>query len=580
MPNLLAMSFEGNLAPTFQLRALREGARPDGWGLGFYPGGEPSAVVIKEPAPPEGGPRAALIEQWDHTFGSIFVVHVRRARWGSVSDANTQPFARSYAGRDWIFGHSGSLTAELERPEAVRFEPVGSTDTELAFCELLERFAAKGWRSLADADLGTVHGWFEEIGKLGDLTTVLCDGRDLAFYADPTGSGLWIYELRPPYAEVVMGDEDLVMDLTKRHGVVPRKGLIVSSTPLSPLSKLEAMWVPVAPGSLTVVRQGAITRIIETSPNQPGGVPFARMIVPPRPGRAEARRLIVTHRTVYSYENPVERSTHLLRLEPVHDRLQRLVDFDLRVSIEGRARGFEDVFGNRVRRYLIERPFSELVVEARSTIEVLDRDPLYGQPLHQRWTIPLGWMPWQRQILQPFLLPAELPETELLELTDYGMSFVERNDYDLLGTLLDMNQTIFREYRYQPGSTQLNTSAFRVYSARAGVCQDFTNLFISLARLLGIPARYVCGYIYCGPKNPNQVQSEASHAWVQVYIPEVGWRGFDPTNGVATQTDHVRVAVGRNYLDATPTSGTIYIGGDGTETLKVEVSVDDADRRR
>jgi transglutaminase-like putative cysteine protease len=182
-------------------------------------------------------------------------------------------------------------------------------------------------------------------------------------------------------------------------------------------------------------------------------------------------------------------------------------------------------------------------------------------------------MPWQRQTLQPYLLPPELPESQLQELTEYAMSFVERNDYDLLDTLLDLNSTIFREYKYVQGATTHATTPFDVYTERRGVCQDFTNLFICLTRLHGVPARYTCGYVYTGPKHANQVQSEASHAWVQVYLPEVGWRGFDPTNGIITQTDHVRVAVGRNYVDATPTSGTIFVGG-GTETLKVDVRVE------
>jgi transglutaminase-like putative cysteine protease len=124
-----------------------------------------------------------------------------------------------------------------------------------------------------------------------------------------------------------------------------------------------------------------------------------------------------------------------------------------------------------------------------------------------------------------------------------------------------------------PGATTLGTTAFDVYARRRGVCQDFTNLFICLARLLSVPARYVCGYLFTGPKDPNRRQAEASHAWVQVYLPGVGWRGLDPTNGIVTNTNHVRLAVGRNYLDATPTSGTLYVGGGG-ETLDVEVSVD------
>jgi transglutaminase-like putative cysteine protease len=210
-------------------------------------------------------------------------------------------------------------------------------------------------------------------------------------------------------------------------------------------------------------------------------------------------------------------------------------------------------------------------------IEVLDVDPLGFRPLHVSSTIPLVWMPWQRQVLDPFLLPPELAESELGELAEYAMSFVKRNEYDLLATLLDINDTIHREFAYQQGSTNVLTSAFDVYVNRRGVCQDFTNLFICLARLLGVPARYVCGYIYTGPKSaepePQHRQGEASHAWVQLYLPHVGWKGFDPTNGVLTQTDHVRVAVGRNYLDATPTSGTIFVGGGG-ETLSVEVTVE------
>jgi transglutaminase-like putative cysteine protease len=133
-----------------------------------------------------------------------------------------------------------------------------------------------------------------------------------------------------------------------------------------------------------------------------------------------------------------------------------------------------------------------------------------------------------------------------------------------------MNASIFVDYQYKSGSTSLSTTAFDVFANRRGVCQDFANLFICLARLIGVPARYACGYLYTGPQHPNSRMADASHAWVQVYLPEVGWRGFDPTNGVLTQTDHVRVAVGRNYTDATPTSGTIYVGGGG-ETLQVEV---------
>jgi transglutaminase-like putative cysteine protease len=137
-----------------------------------------------------------------------------------------------------------------------------------------------------------------------------------------------------------------------------------------------------------------------------------------------------------------------------------------------------------------------------------------------------------------------------------------------------MNLTIYRDFKYVSGSTTLATTPFDVYCNRRGVCQDFANLLICLARLLSIPARYRVGYIYTGGNYENKVQSEASHAWVELYLPWMGWQGFDPTNGCLVGRDHVRVACGRNYRDATPTSGTIYKGG-GTETLSVDVRVQD-----
>src|SRR5438105_2247239 len=107
-------------------------------------------------------------------------------------------------------------------------------------------------------------------------------------------------------------------------------------------------------------------------------------------------------------------------------------------------------------------------------------------------------MPWESKMLTPYLSPIELPETKLNELYAYGMSFVERNHQDLLETLFDMNLTLFREYAYVPGSSSLKTNPYEVYVNKKGVCQDFANLFICLARLLNIPARYVCSYVYTG----------------------------------------------------------------------------------
>lgn len=591
MPNLLAMSFEGGLAPSFDLTCLRPGGKlPDGWGLGYYPGGEPSASVLKEPAPARGSIRSALVKAWEHLESSIFLLHIRLATWGTLSDANTQPFCRSFRGRDWLIGHSGSLSERLEVDAPPAFQPVGSTDTEAIFCRLLAWLDERGHKSLDDVDPAALRAWLDDMNAHGALTLVLTDGRDLAVYADREGRGqAFAWQVMPPYDQLAVADEDLDLDLTRR-GAKSRKGVIISTDPLlarfvpgglpmqpgvpAPASIVaEPAWERIPPGHLILVRQGAVRAeagpaASHTSASSPTRALYRRLAA--RPARAEVQRYEVTHRTVYRYTTPIERSTHLFRLTPAHDRLQRLLSHELRVSVDGQHHDYEDVFGNRARRLLIDTPYTELAIEATSRVELTDTDPLSFQPLHARTAVPLVWMPWQRQVLQPYLLPPELPETQLAELTEYAMSFVERNGHDVLDTLLDLNHSIHEEYEYRQGSTTIFTTPFEVYANRRGVCQDFTNLFICLARLLGVPARYVCGYIYTGPKHENQRQAEASHAWAQVYLPEAGWKGFDPTNGILTQTQHIRVAVGRNYLDATPTSGTIYVGGGG-ERLEVDV---------
>ncbi|WP_437753304.1 transglutaminase family protein [Sorangium sp. So ce1389] len=285
-----------------------------------------------------------------------------------------------------------------------------------------------------------------------------------------------------------------------------------------------------------------------------------------------SRKLRVVHTTTYTYDRPVERSVHKLHLCPMYDWDQRVLSHTLSIAPEVPTVEFEDVFGNRATRFEITTPYTALRISADSTVELLDADPLAFAKKRIRPAFPLVWMPWEQAMIAPYVRPVELPDRQLQELFDYAMSFVERNDADLLETLFAINLTLFREYQYVPGSTNLTTTPHDVFASRRGVCQDFANLFICLARLLGIPARYVCGYIYTGNVGANRAGSDATHAWVQLYIPNIGWKGFDPTNGVLTSLDHVRVGYGRNTLDATPTAGTLYTSAAETMTVDVTVS--------
>src|SRR3977135_2930911 len=164
MPNLLALSFEGTLTPAFDLHCLDPSRTPpDGWGIACYPGGEPATLVLKEAAPSHGSIRSALVSAWERLESSIFVVHIRTATWGAITEANTQPLQRAWGRRDWIIAHSGSLEHRL--PQPTRFEPVGSTDSEQILCDLLGRAAEKDYRSLADIPAPTLLSWLHALTR-------------------------------------------------------------------------------------------------------------------------------------------------------------------------------------------------------------------------------------------------------------------------------------------------------------------------------------------------------------------------------------------------------------------------------
>ena len=281
----------------------------------------------------------------------------------------------------------------------------------------------------------------------------------------------------------------------------------------------------------------------------------------------------IVHETHYKYTAPLSFSKHLFRLQPVQDTEQTLLSYEFKISVHGEVCNFMGAFGNQASFVMIQEPYTELKITSEAVVCIGSVDKKV-ELAHQSRTLPMIWMPWDRIMMEAFLRPPELPESELFELAEYAMSFVKKNNNDVLEVITDMNETIFKEYAYVPGSTTLWTTPYQVYLQRQGVCQDFANLLISLARLLNIPARYRVGYIYTGGDYENKIQSDASHAWVEVFLPYLGWIGFDPTNGCLAGKNHIKVACGRHYNDATPTSGTIFNAPAGTqESLSTTVRV-------
>lgn len=601
MSQLVALSFDANAAPSIRFAppvgsdSTADTEASYGWGIGWYPSSERGASVLKDPTSSSGEGVSDVLGGWNRFRSTLFVCHLRgHVRPRNQEDA--QPFVRSYGGRQWIFAHDGDLTPDWAEafplPEDPAFEPLGRTDSEHAFCLLLSRLHALGHRSLAEVAPQELYAWLSELGRGGKLNVMLADGDYIAVYRDAQGQGEIFWKRRvPPHttSELRSGGLDIVLDAPLDAN---RTSLVFSSAALG-----GQPWEAMAPGELLLVRRGAVlwssereidaarsgsgTRDgartaalqVEAGQQAPAAQPLPSSPASSRP-EAVARTLSVVHETRYVYGVPVERSRHRLLLRPLEDRVQRVEAFSLAIEPATSLFDYEDVFGNEAVALELEEPYDDLRITSRATVRVGPGHTLEQRAAHRRHSIPLVWMPWQRQMLNAYLLPHELPESQLNELSEFAMSFVERNDYDLVGTLLDLNETLHRDFEYVSGSTTVATTAFEVYQSRRGVCQDFANLMICLARLLQIPARYRMGYIFTGADYQNQIQSEASHAWAELYLPQIGWHGLDPTNGIQVGPNHVRVACGRNYRDATPTSGTVY-GGGGTETLTISVRVED-----
>lgn len=554
-------------------RERRSGEAGRGWGVVWYPDEESGLRQLAEPAVTAQSALLPLIGDAGHVRARLLMAH--RQGTGEWHDAAAlQPIVRSWAGRAWSWCRLGSEAgaarqlAEALDGEDGRFQPVGSSAAEAAGCQLLFVLDRLGARRLGDLPPERLHELLLGLDDLGLESFAITDGDDVAVYQGRAlAHPLAWRRVRPTAWYAPLPTAAFTLALAGVHERRPTAVVVAAVDAQVPHDG----WTPLLPGQLLVARGGELG--FDSHAGQPAVAvagprpPLPRRRVPPA-----LRTLRVEHRTIYRYGAAVRRSAHLFRLRPVIDAAQSLLEHRLTLSVDARRSEFEDVFGNLAVAAEIEQAYEELVITSCSRVRVDAAQGLVLPPLG-RHRLPLVWMPWQRQMMLPYLLPPELPESELRELSDYAAAAMRRADRDLVGTLGELNATIHRDYAYVSGSTNLETTPFEVYQQRRGVCQDFANLFICLARLLGMPARYRTGYIHTGNDHGNRLQSDASHAWVEVYIPECGWRGFDPTNGTLAGADHVRVACGRHFRDAAPTSGTIFAGGGG-ETLEVHVRVE------
>ena len=273
-------------------------------------------------------------------------------------------------------------------------------------------------------------------------------------------------------------------------------------------------------------------------------------------------RIRISHATTYHYDTPPTGVTQIMRLTPRNHDGQYVVDWRIDLSQDCRLHQHEDAFGNLTHSFTAEGPFNELAVTVDGEVEMQDMHGLVNGAVER---FPPGLF-----LRETALTQADATITEFALATRAGAG----NTGDTLALLHELMKALNREIIFDTSPTQTVTTAAEAFALRRGVCQDLTHIFIAAARQLGIPARYIGGHFY---RADGVTAQEAGHAWVEAFIENLGWIGFDPTNGISTTDAHVRVAAGLDYLGAAPVRGTRY-GGSG-ETLKVAVHVDQAQRQ-
>jgi transglutaminase-like putative cysteine protease len=283
----------------------------------------------------------------------------------------------------------------------------------------------------------------------------------------------------------------------------------------------------------------------------------------------------LSHRTTFSYAQPVSISHHVLHLMPrsgpgqTCERAAIIVDPAPTVRSDS-----HDYFGNPVTHLTVQEPHDRLLVHASARIDVGPRPPIAAQ-LSPPWEAVIRALAGARDeaTLDAYQFAFDSPYITVDDdVRAYALpSFTP--DRPVLDAAIDLTARIFHEFTYEGGVTDVSTPVHEVLMQRRGVCQDFAHLQIACLRSLGLPARYVSGYLMTRPPEGQQklVGADASHAWLSVWCPALGWVDFDPTNNLIPGDEHITLAWGRDYGDVSPINGMIIGGGSHEVAVAVDV---------
>jgi len=298
-------------------------------------------------------------------------------------------------------------------------------------------------------------------------------------------------------------------------------------------------------------------------------------------------RLQVIHETRYDYTPAVQTAQHMAHLRPLALGWQQVIAHDLHIDPAPAQRSEStDVFGNTRSFFALDATHAQLVVTARSIVHT------QPPPLAPTADTTLAWEAVRERFRYHKGMRDE-PASEFLFPSHYAPQHEDFAAYarasftpgrPAFEAAMDLTLRMHRDFTYDGASTEVNTPAVEALAQRRGVCQDFAHIMIACCRAMGLPARYVSGYLLTQPPpgQPRLIGADASHAWVEVYLPgrpaegkdegtPGGWAGFDPTNGRQPGEDSVWLAIGRDYADVSPMRGVLHGGASHVLTVAVTV---------
>ncbi len=280
--------------------------------------------------------------------------------------------------------------------------------------------------------------------------------------------------------------------------------------------------------------------------------------------------LEVRHITEYRYDRAVRESVIELRMQPRRTSGQTLVSFELDVEPHAQILSYADSWGNAVHHFDVPHLHDQLDIAARSIVETHERADLPAALTMDEWTALASDVvrgeSWDFLAMHGFV-----EETPALIAFIEAQGLLYLRERDPMSALRDLNRRLYEAFDYEAGVTEPDSPIDHALTEGRGVCQDFAHIMVAICRRLGVPARYVSGYLFTDQASHDRSTPGATHAWMEAYFPTLGWIGFDPTNDLVAGERHLAVAFGRDYSDVPPSQGVFK--GEAESHLSVGVSV-------